>query len=274
MTKASMGTSTAQNPSSITLAKQIQMKASFSTLLLLACASLAAPNHKRSGTGLPDISYYLDGVLLKFDLAIPDVCRNDASHPACPPKLASGNAVLTRRNIAVHQTKGQGPQNNTMRAGWSVVASEGGFVEESTVVIFDFPAGQQDKTCKIHFVSRDGDEIWGAPEGPNVYNIWRLNRPPVSSETPPRTGTNLSAIMLSPPSLPIRTAKISLRSSRLRMEGTFPNSFMGPDRELPRLSLHCRVSLPSGLRWKLTPRSRPIMTCIQHCWFRWHNDRD
>jgi hypothetical protein len=69
MTKASMGTSTAQNPSSITLAKQIKMKASFSTLLLLARESLAAPNH-----------YYLDGVLLKFDLAIPDVCRNDASH--------------------------------------------------------------------------------------------------------------------------------------------------------------------------------------------------
>jgi hypothetical protein len=167
MTKASMGTSTAQNPSSITLAKQIKMKASFSTLLLLARESLAAPNH-----------YYLDGVLLKFDLAIPDVCRNDASHPACPPKLESGNAALTRRNIAVHQTKGQGPQNNTMRAGWNVATSEGGFVEESTVVIFYFPACQQDKTCKIHFVSRDGDEIWGAPEGPNVYNIWRLNRPP------------------------------------------------------------------------------------------------
>jgi hypothetical protein len=86
----------------------------------------------------------------------------------------------------VHQTKGKGPQNNTMRAGWSVAASEGGFVEESTVVIFDFPAGQQDKTCKIHFVSRDGDEIWGAPEGPNVYNIWRLNRPPARFLLAPR----------------------------------------------------------------------------------------
>jgi hypothetical protein len=147
------------------------MKLTFSTLLLAASTAFAAPTTRSTHS---DISYDLQGVLLTFDLTLPSGCATNPGQNFCPAKLPSGNALLTSRNIALHQTRGKGDgQNNAARAGWFFRPNDG-LIEETTLALFNFPSGHTDKQCRFQFVSDEGDDVRGAPLWPNVFNVWQL----------------------------------------------------------------------------------------------------
>lgn len=140
-----------------------------STLLILASSAsiLAAPTTTSNPPGLD----FTPG------LKIPAVCHTTENRNECPAKLDSKWALLTSLSITLHEIDGGTKAAfNALRAGFSFngQAGKGHVIEESTITLFDFPSGQEKRECRFQFVSDEGDNVPGAPDSPNIYNVWSL----------------------------------------------------------------------------------------------------
>ncbi|KAA8895680.1 hypothetical protein FN846DRAFT_968523 [Sphaerosporella brunnea] len=136
-----------------------------STLVLLATSALAAPAPQASSEPSWKTIEWTPG------MAIPKVCKTSPTHNACPARLKSGNALVTARNVVLNSLLGANHEShNNFRSGWSHDDTYKRYVEETTLSLFDFPAGYQNKQCKFQFVTDGGDLV----PAPMLHMVWAL----------------------------------------------------------------------------------------------------
>jgi len=147
----------------------------FCSLLVLATRAAATPT--------PQINHLLHsgttgGLDFVPGITIPSACITTPiskdSGITCPAKLASGNILVTARNIVVNELTGASKKSaNVLSAGW--LLKDNRPFEESTLAIFDFPGGHEKAQCMFHFIT-DGESDGGdlVQTAVRIYNVWTL----------------------------------------------------------------------------------------------------
>jgi hypothetical protein len=146
--------------------------------LSLAIGALTAPTPLQSTDFVaPDKSLW-EGPRRITGLTIPEFCRKNPGALHCPGKLNSGNALLTAKNIMVTENKNSATLPNQLQVGWDSNYA-GKTTEESTIALFDFPAGMEGKQCRFQFISDPAiDVVKFMPAG--AFNVWKLGQPKVA----------------------------------------------------------------------------------------------
>jgi hypothetical protein len=93
-------------------------------------------------------------------MVIPTTCLDNPTINDCPAQLPSGNLLVTAFNKITSEaspdssSEGGNGASNIFRA-----AVDKDLKSETTLAIFDFPAGYEKRNCSFHFISDGGDNV-------------------------------------------------------------------------------------------------------------------
>ena len=88
----------------------------------------------------------------------------------CPAMLRSGNALVTSRNAVLNELRGASKTFNNLRSRYFEDPASKKLYEESTLALFDFPAGYEEQECRFQFVTDSGDNV----SSPMFHDVWSL----------------------------------------------------------------------------------------------------
>ncbi|RPB05503.1 hypothetical protein L873DRAFT_1797887 [Choiromyces venosus 120613-1] len=103
-------------------------------------------------------------------IKVPTDCFDAPGGPECPAQLPSGNLLVTAKHLLLDEAKPNEESSlgsNTLQV--NIVNQGDKWLEQTTLSLFDFPTGYEDKRCIFHFIHQGGNTTVS-----DLYSVWEL----------------------------------------------------------------------------------------------------